>query len=107
MSEEKLSQQLHENVAFDYEIFINEVYEEMPEDIVGVAYEIAIRKIIKDILMNKKLCEEKLVTLLKCDSLFDECYDEWISMENELDTIIEKAIDKRIELIIKEKDLYN
>lgn len=99
-----LAEKFEEKVNNDYDEFLKKMRKLGTDEIIENAYEISIKLIIKDILLEKYLTADEVKLLLKCGNVIDVCYDKWIDMEEDFGDVIELAIDKKIEDLEDEEE---
>ena len=65
------------------------------------AYELAVKQEIIDCLIyDNSFSKEQVNSLLKCDNILEECYDEWLKSDGNLREKLNFVVDDRINYII-------
>lgn len=65
------------------------------------AYKITVKKeILDNIIYDNNYTEKQIKTLLKCDNILEQCYDEWFHADGNLRETLDFSVNKRINSIV-------
>ena len=94
---DKLLQKLEEELK-EFKSYIKEQGVDFAID---KAYELTIKQeIIDSIIYDRTLSEKEIETLLKCDNVLDQCYDEWLKSDGNIRDTLNFVVDERVDFII-------
>lgn len=95
----KLKIQLIEKMTNEYSTFKKELEQKTPQEIIEKAYELVVKKEIKDELENRDYSKSELKALLKQDDILTEFYGDWMRDDGRLGEIIQYSIEDTIDII--------
>lgn len=89
----KLEQELN-----DYKEYVKE---QGVDYAIESAYKITVKKEIMDnIIYDNNYSEKQIKSILKCDNILEQCYDEWFHADGNLREALDFSVNKRINFIV-------
>lgn len=102
MNLEGLKNKLIKKINNEYDIFIKELKQKEPEEIIDRAYEHVCKQEMVYIYENKDFSEQEYKALLKCPNILADCYDEWLKTDANFNELLEYAVDNSTEHIVND-----
>jgi len=97
-----LKEKLEEKVNNEYKEFTDNLKKCTPEIILDKAYEKVCKEEMIYKITEKDYEVSDLKALLKADGILQECYDEWLKSDGNINEVLGYAVDTRIDLIIED-----
>lgn len=90
---------LNEKLDNEFEIFCEKMKTKSPEEILDKAYEITIKKELKEYLKNSKLNRSKINLLLKKQNILNTFYYDWLHTDNSFNNVLENSIERSFNIL--------
>ena len=103
MTTEELNTKLYQKMEKEMEDFKNELRAFTPDEIMGRAYELAIKEDILYHMEYNDLTDEQAKTLLKDKKPLDSVYQKWEHMDTHYMDLIGDAVEARADELIQMK----
>lgn len=95
-----LKQKLNEKLNHEYNLFITDLKNRTPEEIIDKSYEKVCKDEIVFAMQDKQLTEAEYKSMLSCDNILDQCYTDWLKYDGNFTEILDYSIDKTKEKLL-------
>ena len=99
---ENLKLRLNKKLNNEYEIFITDLKNNTPEEIIDRSYEKVCKDEIVFTIQDKKLTEIEYKSLLSCNNILDQCYMDWLKSDGNFIEILSNSIDETKEKLLSQ-----
>lgn len=99
---ENLKLRLNKKLNNEYEIFITDLKNNTPEEIIDRSYEKVCKDEIVFTIQDKKLTEIEYKSLLSCKNILDQCYMDWLKSDGNFIEILSNSIDETKEKLLSQ-----